>query len=58
MSRLIIGAPRPNCISNMAASKLDLRVITHDVERRAGGCSKLAGLGFHEQMKMRIDALK
>jgi hypothetical protein len=57
MSRLVIRAPRPHCVSNMTASKLDLRVITHDVERR-GNVYKLAGLGFHEQMKLRIDALK
>jgi hypothetical protein len=32
MSRLIIGAPRPHCVSNMTASKLDLRVITHELK--------------------------
>lgn len=32
MCRLVIGAPCSYCISNMAASKFNLRIITHDGE--------------------------
>jgi hypothetical protein len=30
MCRLITGAPSPDCIANVAAPKLDLRVVAHD----------------------------